>query len=227
MKPRQRAAARVLRREHGLPLGAIAIRLGVAKSSVSRWTRDIELTSEQHAALRALNPLYNPQLRGQQGRRASAMAARSNAQRHGRELARRGDTLHLQGCMLYWAEGAKSRNTVIFTNSDAAMMRLFLLFLRECYGVPDERVGLSVNCYETNGLRSPEIVEWWLRTLGLPGSCARTPTVNRPSAASKRRRGNVLPYGTARLVAHSTFVVQSIYGAIQEYGGFQRRAWLD
>jgi hypothetical protein len=25
----------------------------------------------------------------------------------------------------------------------------------------------------------------------------------------------------------STFLVQSIYGAIQEYGGFERPAWLD
>jgi hypothetical protein len=32
--------------------------------------------------------------------------------------------------------------------------------------------------------------------------------------------------GTARLILHSTFVVQSIYGAIQEYGGFDEPAWL-
>ena len=30
----------------------------------------------------------------------------------------------------------------------------------------------------------------------------------------------------SRLMLHSTFVVQSIYGAIQEYGGFDEPAWL-
>ena len=37
----------------------------------------------------------------------------------------------------------------------------------------------------------------------------------------------MLPYGTARLAMHSTFIVQSIYGAIQEYAGFARPEWLD
>lgn len=41
------------------------------------------------------------------------------------------------------------------------------------------------------------------------------------------RKGRVLPYGTARLALHSTAVAQSIYGAIQEYGGFHRPKWLD
>lgn len=36
-----------------------------------------------------------------------------------------------------------------------------------------------------------------------------------------------LPYGTCRLVVHSTQVVQTIYGSIQEYGGFDRPEWLD
>jgi hypothetical protein len=51
--------------------------------------------------------------------------------------------------------------------------------------------------------------------------------VNRPSSASKHRKGHVLPYGTARLSVHSTFIVQSIYGAIQEYSGIDRPEWLD
>lgn len=40
-------------------------------------------------------------------------------------------------------------------------------------------------------------------------------------------RGHVLPYGTARLAVHSTFIVQSIYGAIQEYACVARPEWLD
>ena len=37
----------------------------------------------------------------------------------------------MAGCMLYWAEGAKERNVVKFANSDAAMVRFFVRFLRE------------------------------------------------------------------------------------------------
>ena len=45
-----------------------------------------------------------------------------------------------------------------------------------------------------------------------------------------RRSGQTrrtLPFGTARVVVHSTFVLQSIYGAIQEYAGIARPEWVD
>ena len=227
VKPAARTEARRLRAEAGLPISVISKRLGVAKSSVSRWVRDVELTAEQHAALRLANPLYNAQLRGQSARSASARAVRVAAQQHGRELACRGDPLQMHGCMLYWAEGAKSRNAVAFANSDPHMMALFLRFLRECYRVTDDRIALAVNCHVNNGLSAPQIVQWWLDRLGLPRTCARAPTVNRRSPSSRGRRGHVLPHGTARLVVYSTVIVQSIYGATQEYAGMERPEWLD
>jgi hypothetical protein len=226
VKPVEREAARRLRREDGLALGVIAERLAVAKSSVSVWTRDIPLTEAQHERLRQANPIYNQQLRGQEGRRASARAARLAAQEHGRDVARRGDPLHLLGCMLYWAEGSKSRNCVVFVNTDVAMHRAFLRFLRDSCDVADERITLRVNCHLNNGLSLEEIEAWWLAELSLPRSCVRAATVNRPSSASRWRR-NVYVYGTAAVRVDSTFIVQSIYGAIQEYGGFERPAWLN
>jgi hypothetical protein len=98
---------------------------------------------------------------------------------------------------------------------------------REEYGVPDDRVAFSVNCHVGEGQDASEVTRWWLRRLGLPETCARAATVNKPSAASRRRRGQTLPHGTARLAVHSTFIVQSIYGAIQEYTGTSRPEWLD
>ena len=129
--------------------------------------------------------------------------------------------------MLYWAEGTKSRNSVLFTNSDADMLELFLCFLRRCYGVVDERIALSVNCFAPDARAGEEVVAWWLRRLGLPVGCARASTLNCASRASLGRRGHVLPHGTARLAVYSTFIVQSIYGAIQEYVGVARPEWLD
>ena len=128
--------------------------------------------------------------------------------------------------MLYWAEGSKHRNHVTFTNSDVDMMRFFLRFLRECYAIDDAQVALSVNCHLGNGVTVEEIHDWWLERLGLPAMCLRAPAINRASRSSKRVR-RPLTYGTARLVVHSTFVVQSIYGAIQEYAGCSRPEWAE
>ncbi|MDP9189333.1 MAG: hypothetical protein M3O25_08805, partial [Actinomycetota bacterium] len=147
MKPVEAEEARRLRREDGLAMRVIAARLGVALSSVSRWTREIALTEEQHERLREANPIYNQQLRGQDSRSASARAVRIAAQEHGRTEAQKGDPVHLQGCMLYWAEGSKNRNRVVFTNADVEMHRAFVRFLRQSYGVTNQQVTFRVNCH--------------------------------------------------------------------------------
>jgi hypothetical protein len=47
------------------------------------------------------------------------------------------------------------------------------------------------------------------------------------SKYSKKKRTNKLPYGTCTVTVHSSRIVQTIYGSIQEYGGFERPEWLD
>jgi hypothetical protein len=210
-----------------MALGAIAEQIGVSKASVSLWVRDVQLTPEQEATLLAQNPVRNGQLLGMRVRRERCREQRIAAQEHGRELARGRDPEHVAGCMLYWAEGSKARNVAQLVNADPDLLRKFLTFLRTSYDVPDDRVALSVNCFLGNGLDLDEIQYWWLARLDLPATCLRKAVVNRPSSASKRLKGNVLPYGTARISVHSTFIVQSIYGAIQEYAGIERPEWLD
>lgn len=194
MKTVERNLARKLRREDGLPIKAIAARVGVAPSTVSVWTRDIELTAAQHAALRDLNPRYNPDRRGRGGRAASARRVREAAQQAGRDLAQSGDALHRMGCLLHWAEGSKSRNMARLTNSDPDLLSLYVRFLRECYEVPVERITLSGSFHLGNGLTIEEIQAYWLQALDLPAASWRKPSIVAASA-DELKRGR-LPYGT-------------------------------
>jgi hypothetical protein len=203
----------------------IARRLSVSVSSVSLWTRDIELTPEQIAALATDNHRLERQRRGQEARSQSARMKRLIAQMEGRAMARRGDPLHQAGCMLYWAEGSKTGHSAALSNSDPQMVRFFKRFLQECFGVETERLRFNVNCYVNNGLSLEEIESHWLDLLDLPRDCVRKAIVNNPSRSSKLQKRN-LPYGTARLQVHSTAILQSIFGAIQEYAGFDEPAWL-
>jgi transcriptional regulator with XRE-family HTH domain len=225
VKSGERLEARRLRGEQGLPIKAIAKRVGVSVSSVSLWVRDIALTPAQQAVLRDLNPRYDAQLNGQARRSASALQARTAAQEHGRACAREGDPLHQAGCLLYWAEGSKSRNAAELANSDPALLRLYTRFLRESYDVALEQIVLTGHFHLGNGLGVDEIHDYWLTTLKLPQTSLRKPTIVASSTdVLKRRR---LPYGTVSVTVFSTFIVQSIYGGIQEYGGFDRPEWLD
>jgi hypothetical protein len=225
----EREKARHLRGE-GVPYKRIAAELGVSVGSAFLWTSDIELTTEQ-LELNRRGP-GGPQHPESQRRRAAAWAARSRearreSQADGRVAAREGDSLHLAGCMLYWAEGAKARNTVEFSNSDPRMLVLFSRFLTEALGVEIDEIVMSINVYTNNGLSIEEIEAYWLDLLDLPQTSVRKHTVNHMPTSSSGRAKNRLPYGVCTLRVHSTWIVQHIYGAIQEYGGFDEPAWLD
>jgi hypothetical protein len=216
-----RDRARKLRSE-GRSIKAIARELHIAQSTASLWVRDVPLTPEQRERL---DRLTERQLAGLRMNVHRTREARLDAQELGRTIARIEEPLHVAGCMLFWAEGSKARNRVTFTNADDGMMQFFVRFLRVLFDVPDEKITLSINCFLGNGKTLAEIEAWWLERLELPPSCLRTATVNRPSSASKAIRKPLI-HGTARLTVHSTRLVQSIYGAIQEYAGIERPEWV-
>lgn len=228
-KPHERELARELRRA-GISYKRIAARLDVSPSSVHAWTKDIELTAEQKAAnLRGPRGPQNPAL---VRRRAEAWAARCRglraaSQKEGRLAARKGDALHLADCMLYWAEGGKARNAIRFTNSDPHMLRFFRTFLVDALRIQPEDIQLSINVYTNNGMSIEEIEHYWLEWLALPKSCARGHMLDHMPTSSSGRAKSKLPYGVVRLSVHRTSMVQHIYGAIQEYGGFDEPRWLD
>jgi transposase-like protein len=221
MKTAERMEARRLRREGGLSMKEIARILGVSVSSVSRWVRDIELDDAKLLSMRC-----RAAQRRSQASVEWARTRRREAQEAGRRRALDRDPLHIAGCMLFWAEGAKARNAVVFTNSDPAMVRLFARFLRECCGVRDDKIRVACNLFADHVDRVREIEDHWLDAATLPRSQLRKSTINVYSKHSKKKRRNRLPYGTCRLVVSDTAVVQSIYGAIQEYAGFDRPEWL-
>jgi transcriptional regulator with XRE-family HTH domain len=224
VKTKERRRARELRAQ-GCSVKEIERRLGVSRASVSLWVRDIVLSEEQRRVL--AEHVTKGQLQAAIDNAARARRVRESYQEHGRRLCGERDSSYAAGCMLYWAEGSKSRNSLVLSNSDPELVACFADFLRDHFGVPDDRFAVTCNLFADHLDRQHEIEEFWLRKLDLPQSCLRKSIVNRYSKYSAKKRTNKLPYGTCRLAVHSTRIVQTIYGSIQEYGGFERPAWLD
>jgi Putative ATPase subunit of terminase (gpP-like) len=227
-KLKERRQARALR-ARGLPYKRIAANIGVSVGSVYSWTRDIELSAEQRARnLRGPGGPHDPA----RIRRAAATwaarcrAARESSQADGRAATREGNPLHLAGCMLYWAEGAKGRNQIKFSNSDPRMVVLFRRFLTDALAIERDEIHLSINVYTGNGLSIRQIERFWLDLLDLPRSSVRKHTLNHLPTSSSGRAKNKLPYGVCSLRVNSTWMLQHIYGAIQEYAKFEEPTWL-
>jgi transcriptional regulator with XRE-family HTH domain len=221
-KLQEREKARRLRKDEGMPMKQIALRLGVSSGSVHLWTRDIAISPE-HAA----RNLERARAKFSATWSELNRARRRAAQLEGRARAREGDPLHLAGCMLYWGEGHKSRGSVRLTNSDPNLLAFFRWFLTECFDVQPERLTVSLHVYLGNGLSIEEIESHWLGALELPRSCLRKHMINPLPTSSSGKKRSKLPYGVCRLSLDDTRIVQHIYGAIQEYGGFEEPRWLD
>jgi len=229
MKMIERKEAIRLRKDEGLSLGEIARKLSVSKGTVSIWTQGIKLTDEQKRRLEynfKVKNSYESRMAGSNAVRYNAEVRRIEWQEQGKKEAKKKSWLHIAGCMLYWAEGWKrnNKNQVSFCNSELPMLALFLKFLRECFGVKDDNIAVSINCY-TDIHPMEEIEGYWLKGLGLPRTCLRKTMADRRPMCTQKKVNGTLPYGTCRIVVCDVSIVQKIYGAIQEYGDFEKQNW--
>lgn len=225
MKTEEKKEARRLRKECGLSVRDIANRVGVSKGTISLWVRDIQLTNKQIRTLKDKNPAINRQMAGAKTRRDTALKERISAQQEGIKAAKEGNILHAQGCMLYWAEGYKrnNKNSISFANSDPAMVKLFVSFLVKCLNIRKDDMVLKIQCH-TVSKTLKQVEDYWKNLTGIPQSSKTI--INLTSKASKNKKGHTLDYGTCSIVTHNTRALQHIFGAIQEYGNFERPEWL-
>ena len=230
MKVKEKAEARKLRKEKGYSIKQIARELKVSQSSVSYWVRDIELTEGQKKVLEynfKVKNSYESRQAGAEVLKHRYKKIRENYQEEGKKQARKNEPLHAMGCMLYWAEGFRknNKNYVKISNSDPYLISLFKKFIETYFNVESESFSICLGHYDD--LVSLKIAEeYWLKKLNLPKKCMKKSTLNNMSYYSKKKRCGSLKYGTCHLMVFDTRIIQHIYGAIQEYGKFNRPEWL-
>ncbi len=221
-KDEEQAIARELRKQ-GWSYRQIAEELGVSKGSAYNWCHDIELTAEQESANKERQIKRGENNIGAKTNKAKALEERKQYQEQGRIKAQERSRLHMIGCMLYWAEGAKStRHVVHFANSHVEMMLVFIRFLREELNVPDDIVKVQIHCYAKSDVERIAIENYWLDLLRLSTDHLHKTQVLKGSSKSKNR----LDYGVCSIRVQSTELLMHIFGAIQEYGNFENEDWL-
>jgi len=159
----ERQQARQLRRA-GLPLAEIAGRLGVSKSSVSLWVRDV-----------AFEPV--PRAGPVRGRRREPNALQRRRQAEIDRLVQEGRArigrlsereFLVAGVALYAGEGSKRDGRVRFVNSDPRMVAFFCSWLRHFYEVDESRLRLVL--YLHQGLDLSAAMAYWSTLTGIPES---------------------------------------------------------
>jgi transcriptional regulator with XRE-family HTH domain len=140
----EKERARELRGE-GFTMLEIATRLGVSKSSVSLWTRDVEFVPRERESGRFGARNRGPNVR--QRRRAEEI---ERLLVEGRE--RIGELTEKEflvaGAALYAGEGSKGDRDLKFANSDPHMIAFFCAWLRRFFDVDEQRLRVRLYLHQ-------------------------------------------------------------------------------
>lgn len=183
-----RVRARELR-EQGLDYEQISAELGVSKSSVSLWVRDMpipERLSPQECARRRDDAVAAYWVKERTRREAAQEAVRTGAQMGIGAVTDR--EILVAGAIAYWCEGTKSKpyrrsNRVIFINSDPALVRFYLRFLRLA-GVSQQQIVFRVSIHESADVASAQ--EFWRHVTQAGPLQFRTPSLKRHNPRTVR-----------------------------------------
>ncbi len=201
--------------------------LGVPKATLSAWFSGLDIPDA--ARERIKKRVYEKSIAGLIKRNhlqthlaeQSARSLREKAKREVIKLSKK--DIFLIGIALYWAEGYKrprivngkmrTSHSVSMTNSDPALMKTFLRFLREVCLVPEERITANLRIYEHQNANY--LLDFWSKATNIPPSKFQKFYYGISKSSLGKRPFNVLPYGTIQVRVNDTKLYHKIMGWIE------------
>ncbi len=206
-------------RKDGKSYNEIIKILGIrSKGTLSNWFKDIKLSEKSLNKLSKNNALAYKRglhmankIRREKIDQENLLSYKKSKDNIGRISK---ETLKIIGASLYWAEGMKSERvapSLIFSNSDPNMIKVYLRFVREILNISEEKIRAGIHIYSS--IKATEAKKFWSSITGLP--IDRFYIVNQISISSKRLRPfNILPYGTAIIKINSRIQFFKMKGMI-------------
>ena len=196
----------------------ISEKLAIPKARVSTWVEHIKLSRYQEKCLNGCekNSITPARQKAVESNRKKYADLRDHARMIGFNEAL-GDPTHVAGVMLYWAEGSKTMNTAVFSNTDLVMQKQFKKFL-DHLNVPKEKIKFSTTVHNSKGNAThDECRKFWSENLNISEKLITV-------YDAKDSRGDIqaksrYPFGVGRIVVADYTVIQRIYGAIERYTG--------
>ncbi|MEV6672905.1 hypothetical protein [Streptomyces sp. NPDC051162] len=183
-KTEQQARARELRLA-GRTYDEIVAELGVAKSSVSLWVRDLPKPQKTAEQMHAMS-----EARWEPYRKARDLARQQTKEAAVREIGQMTDReLFLVGVGLYWSEGSKCKahrpqEVTTFINSDPGMIRVCLAWLKLLHVEP-ERLRYRVMIHESADVAGAE--KFWADLVGVDATSLDKTTLKKHNPKTVRK----------------------------------------
>lgn len=210
----------------GKSYNEIKLSLKIPKSTLSEWFSNTKLPPDAKERLAAR--VYQKSLEALIKRNKNqTLIARESAKQiltqSSQEINRIDEyALKLIGACLYWAEGykkpivhngkVKTHHPVALTNSDPAMIKMFLRFLTKTCNVSREKIRVDIRLYKH--MNQEEVLNFWQRITGLPRRNFGKTYLGVSKSSLGARPFNRLPYGTIMVRVNNTKLFYKIMGWI-------------
>jgi len=196
-------------RKHGYSFNEMSRLLNVAKSTVSSWTRSVPLSDKARLRIKDL---------GDKGRQKAKETIRrkqalilDGIKNNCRALVNKKyglDDYKLFLALLYWGEGAKTKQRVIFINSDPDMIRMYLWLLRKSFDIKEERLKCLLHLHEYHNRE--EMIDFWSKITGIPKS--NFSIYNKPHTGINKKPGYKgclsIRYGDSRIIKEIFVIIE-------------------
>lgn len=159
-------------RKQGKRITDISEIVGISKSTVSRWCKEVILTSDQVEILElsSRKVRYRTILEIAQRKHLKRQGEISVLNEEGASLLEGKLTKRefiVLGAALYWGEGIKSGRAGLI-NSNPKIIRIFILWLYEVFSIDKKQLSITLRINAQHQYRAEIIKKFWSKELGIP-----------------------------------------------------------
>lgn len=149
------------------------VQIDIPKSTIAYWCRGVPLPKSYQSKVKRLNKLNLAM-----GRKISSRNRKEkretflegvdiNNRNLYRHFANNSNSRKITLAILYLAEGSKTaRGSLMFGNSDPAVVRMFVNLMRECYKLDERKFRCTLQCRADQNIKKLE--KFWSKTTKIP-----------------------------------------------------------
>lgn len=177
-------------RNQGASFSQIREKLGIPKSTLHYWVRDL-----------GPSPYQTPEAMAERFKKIQKLGALANKKKKESQLEEiilkckedvspinLEDKTFLKAllAMLYWAEGSKTGGAVKFVNTDPRLALLYITLLRRCYEIDEEKIRLRLHLHYYHKIG--ETKKFWTELLNVPDGKVGKIYIKKRSVTKRFRR---------------------------------------
>lgn len=208
-----------LRLEKELSYTEIRNRLGVPKSTLSYWLRELPLSKKKILELRRQNWKKNEakieRFRATM-RRKRELKDREIYNKYQKRFSKLSkNTFFIAGLMLYLAEGGKSNYTQIsLANTDSRIIKFFIKWMVDFFNIKKDEMRVQLHLYENMDIEKEK--EFWQNELGFKENQFYKPEIRKLKKASFSYRESYR-HGTCSIYVSGVERKRKLMMAIQAF----------